>query len=74
MQQGMEPETKQYLLKVLNSLFSGLAWMALNVFGGLYLGYAIIDKKLSLYNILFFIWFLLSLGFLLYYLYRVWKK
>ncbi len=74
MSEGMEPEAKKYLLKVLNSLFSGLLWLALNVLGGLYWGYGIIERKLSIYNILFFSWFLLSLVALLYYYYRTWKK
>jgi len=74
MPQGMEPDTKKYLLKVLNSLFIGLLWLSLNVLGGLYLGYAIIEGKLSVYNILFFLWFVLSLLALLYYYYRTWKK
>jgi ABC-type glycerol-3-phosphate transport system permease component len=74
MSQGMETDTKKYLLKVLNSLFAGLLWLALNVLGGLYLGYAIIEKKLSISNFLFFLWFLLSLAALLYYYYRTWKK
>ena len=73
MPQGMEPDTKKYLLKVLNSLFVGLLWLSLNVLGGLYLWYGIIEKKLSLYNIFFFVWFLLSLLALLYYYYRTWK-
>ena len=73
MPQGMEPEAKKYLVKVLNSLLYGLLWLALNVLGGLYWGYGIIEKKISFYNILFFAWFLLSLLALLYYYYRVWK-
>jgi len=74
MPQGMEPEAKKYLLKVLNSLSFGLLWLALNVLGGLYWGYAIIEEKLSLSNILFFTWFLLSLFALLYCYYRIWRK
>lgn len=74
MPQGMEPEAKKYLFKVLNSLCFGLMWLALNVLGGLYWGYAIIEEKLSLANILFFVWFLASLAGLLYCYYRIWKK
>jgi hypothetical protein len=74
MPQGMEPEAKKYLLKVLNSLSFGLLWLALNVLGGLYWGYAIIEEKLSLSNILYFAWFLLSLVALLYCYYRIWRK
>lgn len=74
MPQGMEPEAKKYLLKVLNSLSFGLLWLALNVLGGLYWGYAIIENKLSLSNILYFAWFVLSLIALLYGYYRIWRK
>ncbi|TMI82840.1 MAG: hypothetical protein E6H10_08905 [Bacteroidetes bacterium] len=74
MPQGMEPEAKKYLLKVLNSLSFGLLWLALNVLGGLYWGYAIIEEKLSMSNILFFAWFVLSLIALLYCYYRIWRK
>ena len=74
MPQGMEPEAKKYLLKVLNSLSFGLLWLTLNVLGGLYWGYAIIEEKLSLSNVLFFAWFLLSLIVLLYFYYRIWRK
>jgi len=74
MPQGMEPDTKKYLLKVLHSLFAGLLWLSLNVLGGLYLGYAIIEKRLSVSNVLFFSWFALSLLTLLYYYYRTWRS
>ena len=74
MPQGMEPEAKKYLFKVLNSLCFGLLWLTLNVLGGLYWGYAIIEDRLSIFNILFFAWFVLSLVALLYYYYRLWKK
>ncbi|HET9826149.1 MAG TPA: hypothetical protein VFP87_12505 [Chitinophagaceae bacterium] len=74
MAQGMEPEAKKYLLKVLNSLCFGMMWLSLNVLGGLYWGFAIIEDKLSLPNILFFTWFLLSLAALLYCYYRIWRK
>ena len=74
MEQGMDPDVKKYLRKILNSLFYGLSWLALNVLAGLYWEWAIVDKKLSIYNILFFTWFVVSLVFLLYYYYRLWKK
>ena len=74
MPQGMEPETKKYLLKVLNSFAVGMLWLTLNVLGGLYWGFGIVEKRLSVYNILYFIWFLSSLSGLLYYYYSTWKK
>ena len=73
MQQGMEPDVRKYLYKVLNSLCYGLLWMGLNVLGGLYWGYAIVNSRITIYNVLFFSWFVLSLAVLLYFLYRTWK-
>jgi hypothetical protein len=74
MPQGMEPDARKYLFKVLNSLCYGLLWLILNVLSGLYWGYGIIEKRLSVSNILFFTWFVLSLAALLYYYYRLWRK
>jgi len=70
----MDPDVKKYLRKILNSLVYGLLWLALNVLGGLYWEYGIINNKLSFANILFFTWFLCSLAALLYYYYRAWRK
>lgn len=73
MQQGMEPDVKKYLYKVLNSLCYGLLWMGMNVLGGLYWGYAIVNGRITIYNVVFYTWFVLSLAVLLYFLYRIWK-
>jgi hypothetical protein len=74
MPQGMEPEVRKYLRKILNSLFVGLLWLSVNVLAGLYWGWGIINGKLSMGNILFYLWFLLSLAALLWYYYKVWKS
>jgi len=73
MPQGMEPDVRKYLFKVLNSLCYGLLWLALNVLAGLYWGYATVNGKLSVKNILFYAWFILSLAALLYSYYRIWS-
>jgi len=70
----MEPEIRKYLFKVLNSLCYGMIWLALNVLGGLYWGYAIVGNRLSVSNVIFFTWFVCSLVGLLYYYYRLWRK
>jgi hypothetical protein len=74
MPQGMEPDARKYLYKVLNSLCYGLLWLMLNVLGGLYWGFGIVYTRLSLGNIIYFAWFVFSLIFLLYLYYRIWKK
>jgi hypothetical protein len=74
MEQGMDPDVKKYLRKVLNSLFYGLLWLALNVLAGLYWELGTINGRPSIYNILFYTWFAVSLTGLLYYYYRTWRK
>lgn len=74
MEQGMDPDVKKYLRKILNSLFCGLLWLSLNVLGGLYWGFGSIDRRVSIYNVLFYVWFAISLSALLLYYYRTWRK
>ncbi|MER3498255.1 MAG: hypothetical protein C4308_06240 [Chitinophagaceae bacterium] len=74
MPQGFEPEVKKYLRKILYSIFYGLLWMSLNVLTGLFWEFAIINGRISTANILFYLFFLLSLAALLYYYYRVWNE
>ena len=70
----MDPEVKKYFIKILYSLSIGLLWMALNTTAGIYWEMAIISNGLSILNVLFFVWLLLSLAALLYYYYRTWRS
>jgi hypothetical protein len=69
-----EPEIREYLWKIVYSICYGVLWLSLNVLAGMYWGYGIINGKLSIVNILFFLWFLVSLLILLRYYYRTWRK
>ncbi|MBA2501133.1 MAG: hypothetical protein H0V30_15565 [Chitinophagaceae bacterium] len=70
---GMEPDIKKYLLRILNSMSVIVLWMMINATLGIYLGWAMIDDKLRLINIIFYAWLLGSFIFLVYYLFRKWK-
>jgi ABC-type glycerol-3-phosphate transport system permease component len=74
MQGGMEPEMKDYLRKVLNTLFVGLLWLILNATLGIFFGFAFTDGKIRLSNVLFYLWFLASLSAMLWHFYRLWRK
>lgn len=52
----------------------GLLWMIINAKVGILNNYAFVDDKLKVGNIIFYIWFVASLGFLLYYFYKIWKN
>lgn len=72
--QGMEPEMKLFLKKILNSVSVGLIWLLINMTAGLFWGYAHINGKLSTKNIAFYSWMLISLALLIFYLVKVWRK
>lgn len=74
MEQGVEPDVRKYLKKVLNSFFIGLLWLTANVVAGIYFELAYRDGKPLIFVILFYIFFTASLFFLLRYYYRTWKK
>jgi hypothetical protein len=70
----MEPEVRAFLIRVAQSIFIGLAWMAINSTFGIMYDFAFIHNKLSLANILFYIWFIVSLALLLWFYIRLWRK
>ena len=74
MDSGWDPEVKQYLKKVLNSFMVGLLWLLVNSTLGIYFGLAFGGTYSVVVNILFYVWFAASIGLLLWYYYRVWKK
>jgi len=70
----MEPGVKEYLRRILMTLSVGLFWMASNTTVGIMYGYAFIESKVKLGNVLFYLWFATSLTLFLWYEYRLWTK
>ena len=70
---GMEPDIKKYLAKLLNSMSMVLLWLLINAMLGIYLEWAFFDDGIRLVNIIFYVWFLASFVFVIYYLYKKWK-
>jgi hypothetical protein len=48
--------------------------MISNSTAGIMYGYAFWEKKMKLGNVIFYIWFIISLALLLWYMIRLWKK
>lgn len=71
---SVEPEVKDFLNRVVRSLFLGLFWLLINMTLGIYFGLLFIDKQISLGNIIFYIFALLSLAGLIRFYYRTWSK
>lgn len=70
----MEPGVKEYLLRIVNTLSMALLWLALNSTAGIMYGLAFVQDHIRIGNILFYIWFVLSLVAFLWWLIRLWRK
>jgi hypothetical protein len=69
----MEPEVKDFLTKVISSISMALLWLLINSTIGIGYNFAFFEGSPSTGNFIFYGWFLLSLFFLLRYLYNKWK-
>jgi hypothetical protein len=70
----MEEDASRFLRRVMWSLSSGLIWLFINIGLGIYNGWMIPEGKISLVNIIFYVWAMLSLGALIWVNYKIWKE
>jgi tellurite resistance protein TehA-like permease len=69
-----DPDVKKFLLKVLNSVSLVLLWMMACATAGIYFELGYTNGKPLIYTILFYSGMIISLLFLLLYLYKTWNK
>jgi hypothetical protein len=74
MQPNWDPEVKKFFLKILNSISLGLLWLMACATAGLYYELGYTNGKPVIYTILFYTGMLISLFFLIRYLYNTWKS
>lgn len=70
---GMEPDVRNFLVKIANSLSVSLFWLIINSSVGIGLNFAFFTDKPTLKNYVFYVWFIASFIFLVTYLKRKWK-
>lgn len=70
---GMEPETQDFLKRIVQTVSVGMLFMLLHMTFGLYLNWGFFEGKPTIGNIIYYIIFLASLGGLIYFYYRLWK-
>lgn len=70
----MEPETLAFLKRVGYSIFIALVWLAINATAAIKGDNAFIGDHISLRNILFYVWFIISLVILLKIYKKLWFK
>lgn len=64
----------QFFKKIMRTVFTGLLWMLINIFLGLYLGFGVPENSTPLRMILFYIWLALSLTAFIYFIWRTWRR
>lgn len=74
MEQGWDPEIKDFFKKIINSISVTLLWLMVMATAGLYFGLAFSNSKPVIYTIIFYIILTGTLTWLLIHLYRTWKK
>ena len=70
---GIDPEVKRYFRKIMSSFSTGLLWMLVTTTAGFYFNLAIIHGEVRWYNIVFYLFFLITLVLFVWYLYKTWK-
>ena len=70
----MEPEVKEYLRRIMYTVFIGFTWMALNSTFGIMFDFAFIHGSISAGNIIFYTWFLASFAGMLVFFIKLWRK
>ncbi len=69
----MENDTRDFLVLIVNTISIVLLWMMLNVLIGIYFGLAFFENSATWKNILYYIFFIVSLIFLVKHLKRKWN-
>jgi hypothetical protein len=70
---GMEPDMRDFLIRVAQTISMGLLWLLLNMTLGIYFNLGFFDNKPSVLNCGYYCFFLISLGLLIFYFVKKWK-
>ncbi len=70
----MEPGIKEYLIRIMNTIFVVLIWMLINTTAGIMYGNAYVIDDITTGNIVFYCWLIISFVWLVWWAYRLWTK
>jgi hypothetical protein len=73
MESEMEPDVKEFLVRIMQTISMSVVWLLVNMTLGIYYNFAFFDTTPSIWNYLFYLWFLISFGLLLYYFHKKWE-
>ena len=69
----MEDETREFLVRIMQTISLALVWMLVNVYIGIYKDYAFFEDHPNWTNYLYYAFALITLVLLLRHLWRKWK-
>jgi hypothetical protein len=70
---GMEQETKNFLVLIMQTISSIILWLLTNIFFGIYLKYGLFENSPSITNIVYYIIFIVGSFFLFKHFKKRWK-
>lgn len=73
MNSGIEPETRDFLKRIIQTISVGMLFLLLHMTFGLYFNWAFFEGDIRTGNIIYYIFLFLSLAGLIYFYYRLWK-
>ena len=69
----MEPEVREFLMRVSLSLGIGILWLSINSTAGIMFDLAFIHGHITVGNIVFYVWFVASIVFMIKLYIRLWR-
>lgn len=69
----MEPDVRAFLVLVMQSVSVVLLWMLINMTLGIYFDLGFFEGQLTVWNILYYVFFIGTLAMLIIYLRKRWK-
>ncbi len=73
MEPGMEPDVREFLVRVMQTISMSVVWLLVNMTLGIYFDFAFFENKPSICNYIFYVWFIISFILLLRYFHKKWK-
>ena len=69
----MEPDVREFLVRIVQSLSMAMVWLLVNMTLGIYFELGFFENTPTLWNYIFYVWFLASLVLLILYFRKKWK-
>lgn len=70
----MEEDAVAFLKRISMSILIGIVWMGINSTAGIMFDLAFVHDKISAGNIIFYLWFILSIAVMIWLYIRLWSK